>query len=102
VAPIARLLKRLVEAWHPEQIWLFGSRARGEATDQSDWDLLVVLPDNADDSALDPLTSWRLRKNAGVYADILPCLASDFRGARTITNTLAYEAATAGILLYER
>ena len=28
------------------QIWLFGSVARGEATEDSDVDLLVVLPDN--------------------------------------------------------
>lgn len=28
---IAPLLARIVEAWRPYQIWLFGSRARGEA-----------------------------------------------------------------------
>ncbi len=28
-----------------QEIWIFGSSARGEATDQSDLDLLVVLAD---------------------------------------------------------
>ena len=28
------------------QIWLFGSAARGESTEDSDIDLLVVLPEN--------------------------------------------------------
>ncbi len=102
VTPIAGLLERIVDSWHPEQIWLFGSRARGDATPQSDWDLLAVLPDDAGDDALDPLVSWRLRKDAGVYADILPCLSRDFREDRTTPNTLAYEAATEGVLLYER
>lgn len=102
VTPVARLLSSIVEAWHPETVWLFGSRARGDATHQSDWDLLVVLPDDAGDEALDPLVSWRLRKEAGVYADVVPCLSRDFCEDRATPNTLAYEAATEGVLLYER
>jgi predicted nucleotidyltransferase len=51
----APLLVRIVEAWHPYQIWLFGSRARGEANAESDWDLLVVVPDDVPDEVLDPL-----------------------------------------------
>jgi uncharacterized protein len=102
LAPISPLLERIIDAWHPEQVWLFGSRARGDATAQSDWDLLVVLPDEAGDDALDPLVAWRLRKAVGAYADIMPCLSHDFHEARTTPNTLAYEAFTAGVLLYEQ
>lgn len=25
------------------RLWLYGSRARGDATEQSDWDLLIIL-----------------------------------------------------------
>jgi predicted nucleotidyltransferase len=38
--PIAPILARIVERWNPLQIWLFGSRARGDAGMNSDWDLL--------------------------------------------------------------
>ena len=32
VAAIQRLLDRIVARWNPQQVWLFGSRARGDAT----------------------------------------------------------------------
>ncbi len=39
------LVRRLVEAVHPSRIILFGSAARGEMHEDSDLDLLVVVPD---------------------------------------------------------
>jgi predicted nucleotidyltransferase len=41
-AILAPLLARIIEAMRPEQIWRFGSRAKGHARPTSDWDLLVV------------------------------------------------------------
>lgn len=99
---IRALRRRIVEAWDPEQVWLFGSRARSSTDTESDWDLLVVVPDEIEESAVDPVSAWRLRKHAGVRADIVPCRASDFREDRTTPNTLAFEASTRGQLLYER
>jgi hypothetical protein len=43
-AYIHRMVKRIVKKFHPQQIILFGSHARGEAGPDSDVDLLVVLP----------------------------------------------------------
>ncbi len=39
---------RIVSGFQPERIILFGSYARGEANEQSDIDLLVVMPDGTD------------------------------------------------------
>lgn len=36
--------RRLVAEFQPEQIWLYGSHAWGEPRDDSDVDLLVVVP----------------------------------------------------------
>src|SRR5690242_13778910 len=44
---LAEAVHRLVEAYQPERIYLFGSVARGDAGPDSDYDLLVVVPDNA-------------------------------------------------------
>ena len=38
-------VRRLVAALRPERIYLFGSRARGDADQDSDFDLLVVVPE---------------------------------------------------------
>ncbi|MGD0014282.1 MAG: nucleotidyltransferase domain-containing protein [Bryobacteraceae bacterium] len=38
---------RLVEAYSPERIYLFGSIAGGEAGPDSDCDIMVMVPDDA-------------------------------------------------------
>src|SRR5438309_4548011 len=43
-ALIARMVKRIVKRFAPEQIILFGSQARGDAGPDSDIDLLIVMP----------------------------------------------------------
>ena len=42
---VATMVERIAERFDPERILLFGSRARGDAKDWSDVDLLVVMPD---------------------------------------------------------
>ena len=41
-AVLAEIVRRLVDALHPDKIILFGSHARGDARRQSDIDLLIV------------------------------------------------------------
>ncbi len=41
------VLERVIAALNPEAIYLFGSRARGDATPMSDYDLVVLVPDGA-------------------------------------------------------
>ena len=40
---ITWMVRRIAESFHPQKIILFGSYARGTATDDSDVDLLVVM-----------------------------------------------------------
>lgn len=42
---IEELVRRIVEFVHPLRIILFGSAARGEMGPDSDFDVLVVMPD---------------------------------------------------------
>ena len=42
-----KLVQRIVDAVHPLKIILFGSAVRGEMGPDSDFDLLVVMPDGA-------------------------------------------------------
>jgi uncharacterized protein len=44
---LAEIVRRLVAAYQPERVYLFGSHARGEAGPDSDYDLMVVVPDDA-------------------------------------------------------
>ncbi len=101
LAPISGLLERIVSAWRPREIRLFGSRARGESTSKSDWDLLVIVSDG-EPAVDDPLAGWRLQKEAGVSADVILGTVSEFEEARDTVNTLAFEAAHHGVPIYER
>ncbi|MBK7395926.1 MAG: nucleotidyltransferase domain-containing protein [Myxococcales bacterium] len=96
------LLTRIRAAWNPRQIWLFGSRARGEARADSDWDVLVVVPDDLDEGAFDPVVGWRLQRDLPIRADVFPCRSTEFEEDRDTPNTLAYEAWHRGVLLDER
>ncbi len=100
--PLEVLLARIEDAYHPEQVWLFGSRARGDARPTSDWDLFVVVSDAVDERQLDPMTAWRLQRGSGVPADVIFCSASDFRNASDTVNTLSYVVASEGVLIYGR
>jgi len=102
LTPLEPLVRRVLARWQPFQIWLFGSRARGDAQPSSDWDLLVVLPDETPDAELDPLVGWNLQKGSGVRADVLACRKSDFLEDKSTPNTLAFDAAVDGVLVYEQ
>ena len=100
---IARpLLARIEQEYRPKQVWLFGSRGRGTEGPSSDWDFLVVVSDEADEEALDPLRAWRIQKDSGVVADVVICTESDFRADRETVNTIGYVVAREGVRVFER
>src|SRR5262245_51017990 len=100
--PLETLLARIEKKYHPRQVGLFGSRARGDAAPPSDWDLFVVVPDETDECDLDPLVAWRLQRGSGVHADVVPCRATDFQVSCDTVNTLSYVVASEGVLIYDR
>ena len=44
---LAEIVRRLVDAYDPLRVYLFGSRARGDFGPDSDYDIMVVVPDSA-------------------------------------------------------
>ena len=81
------------------EVWLFGSRARGDHTDDSDYDILAIVPDDAPEDIDSPMAAFRLRRRSGAHADLLTGRYSDFMGAKDVVNTLAYEVAKEGVRL---
>jgi predicted nucleotidyltransferase len=97
----AFMVGRLVAAVHPEMIWLFGSRARGDGRPDSDYDLLVVLPD---DEMAEGDPYLRVREpltGVGLAVDAVPCSLSEFEGSVDQAGTLVHAANREGVLLYE-
>ena len=81
------------------QVWLFGSRARGDHHKYSDWDLLAVIQDDAPERFENPGTLYELRRKSGVHADLLAVRYSDFISALDVVNTISYAVKREGIRL---
>jgi predicted nucleotidyltransferase len=56
---LREIISKLVTEFHPEKAYLFGSRARGEAHLNSDYDLLLVVQ-SSDRGRLDRMSQARL------------------------------------------
>jgi uncharacterized protein len=67
---LAELLRRLVPAYQPERVYLFGSRARGEVGPDSDYD----APPERRRSRL----AYQVLRGTGVAADVLVCTRTWF------------------------
>lgn len=80
-----------------EEVWLFGSRARGDRHPDSDWDLLAILPDDAPEEALDPVRVSQVRRWSGLNADLLVVTRSDFLDAQDSVTTLSAIVAREGV-----
>lgn len=99
---IRPLLERIRVVYDPRQLWLFGSRARGDAREDSDWDLLAVVDDATPDRLFDPEVMWRLLDLERYPADVVLLPRSEFLEDADTPNTLAYPVKREGCLLYER
>jgi HEPN domain-containing protein len=94
------LLDPVVEYFKPQRVILFGSRARGEATRDSDIDLLVIVNDDTPPEKMTWSARHEARRSYPRAADVFPMRAETFERERAIANTLAAEADADGIVVY--
>jgi HEPN domain-containing protein/predicted nucleotidyltransferase len=95
-----KLLDPVVEYFKPQRVILFGSRARGEATRDSDIDLLVIVDDDTPPEKLTRKAGFEAHRSRRYAADVLAMRAATFERNRGIVGTLAAEAETDGIVVY--
>lgn len=99
---LEKLLGRIKEAYNPIDVILYGSQARGEATAQSDWDLKVIVPDDAPERLFSPMFGWRIQEGSGVYADVSCTRLSDFRADLKVMNSAVSHMVDDGVVLNVR
>ena len=97
----ADITRRLVEYYHPERIYLFGSAARGDSGPDSNLDFCVVLPDDAPDRLYRP-GIHRALWDLGTATDVVRFPASDFDARATHAKaSLPATIVNEGKLLYD-
>lgn len=97
-AVVARLAAHL----DPEAIYLFGSRARGDARPDCDFDLLVVTRTADGEAGYDYDRVYEPLAGLGVGCDVIPCPKHEFERERDLPTSLCYVAYRTGRKLYER
>ena len=68
---LARIMERLIDAYEPERIYLFGSKARGDWGPDSDFDLMVVVSDAAPVEQQRSRLAYERLWGTGTAADVL-------------------------------
>jgi uncharacterized protein len=98
---VEEIASRIVEKFNPVRIVLFGSHARGEASDDSDVDLFVEMesdrrpPERAIEvNAVFGLRPWSL--------DVVVYTPDEVQRIKKVRGTLLSVIETEGVVLYER
>jgi len=91
---------RLVEAYRPERIYLFGSVARGDAGPDSDYDILVVVSDDAPAERRRSRLAYEVLWGTGVAADVLVWSAGQFESRVHLASSLPATVIREGKLLH--
>lgn len=102
---LERMVRAIVDEVDPEQIILFGSQARGDATAVSDFDFIVVEagPFGAGRSRHDEEARlYRALAGCGAPKDILVYSRDDVEHWRDSLNHVLARALREGKVLYER
>ncbi len=95
-----QIVNRLVDAYHPERIYLFGSVARGDAGPDSDYDLIVLMPDNAPPELLQSRIGYRASRDVGVSRDVFVMRSTEFTRQLSLRASLPSTVVREGHLVY--
>jgi uncharacterized protein len=94
-----RVVRRLIEGFDPVAIYLFGSRARGDAGANSDYDLMLVLADD-NERVRSRQDVWEAARSRRIFANTFLTRTRSFAWRRHQVGTLEYEVQVDGIRLY--
>jgi predicted nucleotidyltransferase len=98
---LAEIIQRLVRNLNPVRIYLFGSKARGDAGPDSDYDLMVLVAD--DESAARfrrRKEAYRVLRGTGVATDVLVWSVPNFESRLHVAASLPAAIHREGKLVY--
>jgi len=96
---LEEIVTRIVEHFDPQGLILFGSHARGEAREDSDFDLLIIAPSN-EPRWRRTVPVYRLLAGLGVPKDIIWWTPEEIAEWRDVKSHLIHRALQEGEVLY--
>ena len=100
-AAIARMTQRIVEAFHPIRVVLFGSQARGDTGRDSDIDLFIEMQSSESPRAR-RLAVRELLDDEGYPLDVVVLTPAEAAQARSQSGSILSYIDAEGRVLYER
>lgn len=99
-AILTEAVRRIGAQFHPRRIVLFGSRARGQAQADSDYDLLVVVDGQPDVRRLEGAIRWSLLGLPAAF-DVLVEPEASWDKWRRVPVAIQHEIATQGRVMFD-
>ena len=99
-AKLREAVRRLVDAARPRRIILFGSRAHGDAHEDSDVDLLIVLAE-VKDRVAEMVRLTRVLRGLILPAELLVVSQAMYDDWSEVPGTVYYDARREGQILYD-
>ena len=97
-----KVAAKLLKGMQADEVWLFGSRARGDADVGSDLDLLVVVPDSEEARHDRSRRARLLVADVPESMDVAVVTRDEWRRQACVVNILPYVASHEGRLLAKR
>jgi len=97
---LAEVVRRLVATFRPERIYLFGSASRGDAGPDSDYDLMVIVSDDAPPALRRSGRAYEALWGLQVAADVLVWTRSEFDGRTHLRASLPTTILREGRLIH--
>ena len=92
--------QKLVAEFQPEQIWLFGSHAWGTPGQDSDIDLMVIVPQSDERSIRRDQRAQRCLGRLLLSADVLVRTRQEVNRVREVLGSLTHEVLQKGRKVY--
>jgi predicted nucleotidyltransferase len=97
---LQEIVKRLIQRFQPEVVYLFGSVARGQAGPDSDYDIMVIVPDAAEPRYRRAQKAQRALWGVPKGADVLVLTRAEFDEGRAVVCSLPATVLREGKELY--
>lgn len=97
---LGAVVRRLVEVYSPELVYLFGSSARGEAGPDSDYDLLLVVSDDVPAELKRARRGYEALWGCGIPVDIVVWTRHEFDRRLHLRASFPSTVVREGLLLH--
>ncbi|NEX16532.1 MAG: DNA polymerase III subunit beta [Halochromatium sp.] len=98
--PFSEICRRLVDAYHPKRLILFGSRVWGTPDQDSDLDIMVEVDETDEPVWKRPRKGYKALFGIGFPCDILVRTSDEIARERELPATLIHKIVTDGQVIH--